>query len=393
MHLITLTADMQREDGQAVKAGEYLVDDLNAAEMLVAAKRGTAEVHKFTNAHRWHLEDQALPGAPLKTLVIHPGGFGDQMMLGPALRAHKRQYPDVEVHLCCRDRQRTVFYDLGYPDKFVDYPLNLEDVRTGGYQKIILTENSNEGTGDGRTMHAIDLKAKLLEVDLEGDRRTELSLNEEDIRCAWLRYPPMLYKGAIETVRRPRVGVQLAASAYNRTPSAELMRVVLASLYHEEWEIIIFGSPGSTQGIFDQLTGKVRELVLARVHDAAEARLTFRESAAAATTCDVLLVPDSAMLHVAGALKIPCVALFGPIPYQIRTEYYPSVFAIQGKESCPIAPCFFHQRGGIFFPHDGPCHSSRRCNALDSIKTSEIGRRLNQMRKTPPSLPAETPPL
>lgn len=386
MHIINLSAGMTREDGQAVPAGQYLVDDLNAAEMLVAAERGTASVYHFSDVNLRQLEDPE--GLPRRILVVHPGGYGDQMMLGPALRAHKRAHPDVDIHVCCRERHRTVYERLPYPEAFVDYPLNIKDIERR-YYKIVLTENMNEASGLGRTMHASDIKAKLMGVDLQGDGRVELALTEEERAFAVEKYPRQVYDGRIEKVKRKRVGIQLAASSYNRTMSPTKMSSIIHSLYMEEWEILIFGTPGSTARLFKEVRPDILVEVRKRVHDLAEAGFTFRQSAAAADTCDAIIAPDSAMMHVAGALGIPCVALFGPIDYKLRTAYYPSVFALHslydpthvGAEGCPIAPCFFHPRGGIMFPKDGPCAQSLRCNAIDSIKISDVGRKLNQLAR------------
>ena len=384
MHILALSADMTREDGQVVKAGRYVVDDLNAAEMMVIADRGTVQLWPFTELNRAQREDPEAKAI----LIIHPGGFGDQMMLGPAIRAHKRKHPDITIAVCCRERHRVVFENLTYPDRFVDYPLELTEI-TGEYRRIILTENMNEATEEGRTLHAVDSKAKRLGVELEGDTKVELNLTAVEREDAARMFPRLVYEGRVEKVQRPRVGIQVAASAANRTYSAMPMSNVIHSLYMEEWEIMIFGTPGSTAKLFERVDPKVMIEVRKRLHDCAAMGLAFRQSAAVAETCDVLFTPDSAMMHVAGALEIPCVAVFGPIDYKLRTAYYPSVYALHGgfdpatNEGCALSPCFFHQRGGLLFPKNGPCNTSQRCNALDSIKSSEIGRRLNQLRRKP----------
>ncbi len=381
MHTITLKQDVVRPDDTLLKAGQYLVDDLNAAELMVEAERGTATVHHFSPLNA----PQILRGLPLNAseatslgakldtrlrpdqiLVIHPGGYGDQMMLGPALRAHKRQFPGAEVTVCCREKHRVVFEGLGYPDRFVDYPLDLSAAACQ-YDACHFTENMNEASGDGRTMHAVDSKAKILGVDLKGDTKVEYKVTEFEALCAAEAYPPMYYNGRAEKVVRPRIAIQVSASAYNRTYSHQKLAVIFGKLYDAEWEIFILGTEGST----DQ--SPVPEKARDRVHDLAHERLTFRQSAAVVAGCNVVLAPDSAMMHVAGALGVPCVALFGPIDWEVRSKYYPSVRAIQGFKkmdgtiACPMQPCFFHQRGGLYFPKDGPCATTGRCESIDSI--------------------------
>lgn len=379
MHIVTLSAETDLSDGTRLKAGSYLADDLNAAEMMVEAERGTAVVRYFADINRRQLQKPSSDAI----LVVHPGGLGDQMMLGPALRAHKRFYPNVTIHVCCRRRHRVVYEGLDYPDAFVDYPLNMAGL-CDRYSRIVLTENMNEGER-GRTIPGIELRAELLGVDLQGDCAVEYTVSDSERAEAAARYPRQTYVGRIETVPRKRIGIQLAASAFNRTMSAHKMSSLIHSLYMEDWEIMIFGSAGSTAALFKGVPEPVMVKVRERLHDCAQAELTFRQSAAVAETCDIIIAPDSSMMHVAGALKRPCVALFGPIDYKIRTSHYPSVFALHGNAGvlaaggCPIAPCGFHPRGGIYFPKDGPCAKTGHCHAIDSIQLEAIGRKIQQL--------------
>ncbi len=96
---------------------------------------------------------------------------------------------------------------------------------------------------------------------------------------------------------------------------------------------------------------------------------SLRESAAILATCDAFLGPDSGLVHVAGALGIPTVALYAAFPARLRTAYAPSVASLSG--ALPCAPCFHHS-GQRVFPAQGPCERSRECDALASISPAEI---------------------
>jgi heptosyltransferase-2 len=58
----------------------------------------------------------------------------------------------------------------------------------------------------------------------------------------------------------------------------------------------------------------------------------IRELSAILTQINLLLCPDSALLHAAGALNIPTVALFAPTDPRARVNYYPNAKAIWGGE-------------------------------------------------------------
>lgn len=60
--------------------------------------------------------------------------------------------------------------------------------------------------------------------------------------------------------------------------------------------------------------------------------LDIRQLSALLTQIDLLLCPDSALLHCAGALDISTVALFGPTDPRARVNYYPHAKALWGGE-------------------------------------------------------------
>lgn len=57
----------------------------------------------------------------------------------------------------------------------------------------------------------------------------------------------------------------------------------------------------------------------------------------------VVVTPDSASLHIAGAFDVPTVALFGPFDPRLRTAYYPNCQALRARPECPFCwendPC------------------------------------------------------
>lgn len=59
-------------------------------------------------------------------------------------------------------------------------------------------------------------------------------------------------------------------------------------------------------------------------------KFKFREAVAIANECDIVIAPDSALLHAAGALKKRIIGLFGHTDGGIFTEDYEKAIAIQG---------------------------------------------------------------
>jgi glycosyl transferase family 9 (putative heptosyltransferase) len=99
--------------------------------------------------------------------------------------------------------------------------------------------------------------------------------------------------------------------------------------------------------IVERLAGQALVLVFGRVGTVAshpritEADgLTIRESFALASGCDVLLTPDSAFFHLAGALDLPCVGLFGPTDGRVRGHDYPRARILDARRTLPCVPCW-----------------------------------------------------
>lgn len=356
MHILTLTAPVIRSDGSRIESGEYLVTDLNAFEIAAMAERGTAhlEYHDVLST----ADSYGDLDSPERLLIIHPLGYGDALLLTPVLRRFKELHPDCEIYLSCRERSRCIFDHFPYLDGFVDYPLPTSEAEK--FSTVVSMENVNEAGEDAMTLHASDAKAKRMGItlaDTVAAHAVEYTVTAEELAAAQNRYPHTSKK---------RIGVQLAASAPNRTVPPGIMGAIMHRLFERGYEVMMLGAPGSVpKGIVPAKYG-------ADIRNLCEDNLSFRESAAVASTCDGIVAPDSVMIHLAGALKIPAVGIFAVIDWELRTKYYPTVRVIQIKTGCDIAPCGFHPRAPIMFPPNGPCAKTGICAPLASVDPDRV---------------------
>lgn len=67
----------------------------------------------------------------------------------------------------------------------------------------------------------------------------------------------------------------------------------------------------------------------------------FRELGALMEHCDLVICQDSAPLHLAGALNIKTLALFGPTDPRARINYYPRAQAIWFRHELACSPCYW----------------------------------------------------
>jgi len=66
----------------------------------------------------------------------------------------------------------------------------------------------------------------------------------------------------------------------------------------------------------------------------------LRQAAALASGCRALVAPDSSFVHLAAALGLPAVGLFGPTDGKVRTSDYPDVRFVDVRRDLRCVPCW-----------------------------------------------------
>ena len=334
---VTLVRDYAAH-GMDLRADEtYVVEEPTLAHLLnlgVAGEIGRAELPR---------------GNGSRVLVSRTGGFGDILFCTPLIRA--LQAHGLSVSFSCVPHYRDALG--GVTVDFVPYPLTPAQV--ADYDRVIWLEGVVEFATDP-SRHAVDLIADAAGENLTQGKHCSYRVAHQDAAWAAEKYPRTNCK---------RIGVQLAASAPSRTYPRELMMQVLSELLRKGYEVFLFGRPGEIQ---------INTPHPRLVNTSAESP-SFAQSCAILATCDGVFTPDSALCHVAGALDLPTVAIYGPFSWRSRTAYAQSIRALSGH--LPCAPCHWHGRGGPF-PAGGPCAQTGRCEALATVEPSRVVRELEK---------------
>jgi len=96
-----------------------------------------------------------------------------------------------------------------------------------------------------------------------------------------------------------------------------------------------------------------------------------------AMRAQVVVCPDSMMVHVCGSMQIPCVGLWGPVAPSHRVKYYKNHWAIFHQEFCPQAPCFCYTST---FPKYCPPRNERNvCELLAGIRPQEVVEKIKEI--------------
>lgn len=353
MHYLSITARLELSKNDVIEPGEYLVEDVNGAQLLLLANGG--EMKPLNQSRPF---DEKTDWNGKKILFVRVGGFGDVILLTPVLREVKRRWPDAIVHVSCMSAYAPVLNNLPFVDKTIGFPIKRSVAED--YDAWVFFEKAIEHNPRASEIHMTDLFAEITGLSDVKDKRPAFQLTSNEMIWVLEAYP------RVDGTRR--LCVQVAAGASCRTYPPEQTERVINAFAQKGWEIFLLDE-----------AGRLKMGEKENVRNLSHSRLTFRQSAAVISGSDCLLAPDSALLHVAGALGVPAVGLYGPFPWKLRTAYCPTTHALEG--SGPCAPCFHHVHLQNYFPKNGPCYKTGRCEVLAGIKPERIVQKVEQVAK------------
>lgn len=375
MHILKLEGRVHLAPDNIVEPGTYICENLLAAQLLVMGGGGEMEPLKESRkplflapdadaellvSRAGGSADTLLPCASI--LIGRTGGLGDLILLTPDIREIKRRWPTVRIAVACIRELGAGLENLPFVDEILPYPVSQEKANT--YDGWIWLENAVEKGEDSRTLHSVDCVAKFIGLDLPADcdkRQAYVvsAMERADIKEAYPRIP-----GVRRLCIQPKASA--ACRTYNKTGQ------VIAEFLKKGWEVFLLGNAGEFKT--EPKPG------LRTITDG----WTFRHRAALVETADCLLAPDSSLLHVAGALGVPAVGLYGVFPWQLRTLYAPTTRALMRVEGFPCAPCHHHATPAKPFPEKCPTASKGYCGVMDAIPVEQIVKAVEEMAHPAP---------
>lgn len=299
---------------------------------------------------------QLLKTGKPKVCFVRGEGIGDVLMTLPAVHSMKHQFKHVEIHYATNIgylEGALVKVLEGNPD--IDQIISRDDLNEQDYDLVVnlhCPAIHQERIGK-RPPNRIDIFAHTTGVEIL-DPVPRYFIKDEEVEAGrehFQRWHP----------DDKKILVHVNASSKRRSINPDIVWNALAELngrYGIRSVILSHSTDHSHDSKWKSLPGG---MVLAG--------LDIREIGGVMVHCDLVLCPDSSVLHLAGALHMPIVSLFGPTDPNARINYYEKAVAIWHGTYQPC-PCWYEA-----------CPIGERC--WQDVTTSEIVNAcVRQMKET-----------
>lgn len=373
MHILSTFAPVRMTPTLTLEPADYLVEAISGAQLLCHADgeimMPLLDSKPFDETKDWNGK---------RILFVRIGGLGDLILLTPILREIHRRWPTCEIDVCCNPEFGQVLQNLPYVKAILMYPMLKADADK--YDCWVFLENVIE-RGDGLVLHSVDAVAKHIGLTGDFDKVQDYRVTDDEATWARVAHP-----------RNPgvrRICVQISASAACRSYPQKMFQEFVEKMIKDGWEVFLMGRPGEIK--------MAAEANMPPTFKILTDGLTFRQRAAVIATSDVVMAPDSSLLHVAGALGVPAVGLFSVFESHLRVAYNPLTVGINGTGAC--AGCHHQNRMGKNFPDHCPSKKRGICQVIETISVKRVIEKVNLAAKVPKlellpdeaETPAETP--
>jgi ADP-heptose:LPS heptosyltransferase len=255
------------------------------------------------------------------------GGIGDVIMSTPALQAIKKTIPHCKL-IYATDLQYAngALGDVIRHNPYVDELIGLDQLKESTYDYSV--DITTTGLSKERSMqippNRIDMFAEAIGISVDDHPFPAYEVTEEEREVAREQIKELL--NGRDKDKTNIITIQARSNDVRRTWPIPHVQELINLLSDKEDNLVLLCDWGHLTGTWS--SKKNLALILNK---------TLPETAALVEQSDIVVCPDSAILHLAGALNKKTVSIFGPIPPESRINHYPNAVAIVHKVSC--GPC------------------------------------------------------
>ena len=306
----------------------------------------------------------------MKIVIRVPNWIGDGIMSLPAIQSVKKNFPEAEIWVATREWLKDIFFNHEYIDRLI--PLLKENSISNFYKNIQKLKKENFDIGilftnsfSSALLFSLSKIPQRLGYAKEG--RGFLLTETVKLKNNFKEHQVYYYLNLLEnlgfTIQEPSLHLKI------RKEELEWVNELLRQLKISPKSLIIGMNPGSFYGsakrwpienfaklgikFANELNAKVfifgskkEKFLRNKLSDLTGnnrniynfiGKTTLRELIALISKCQLFISNDSGPMHIANALRIPIIAIFGPTNPEQTRPFHPPFRIIQKKVSC--APC------------------------------------------------------
>jgi heptosyltransferase-2 len=334
----------------------------------------------------------------VKILVRATNWVGDAIMALPALRAVRARFPEARIAIVARPYVADIYRGQKICDELISYDPQgahkglggrerlAQELRTPKFDVALLLQNAFDAAWlawraaiPERVGYARDGRSLLLTRKIPVPKRGETPAHEQFYylellrRAGWIKSLPdesfitldvsnehrrqaedaLSSAGARQNVPRIAIGAGSSYGSAKCWPPDRFADFVNRFRSHTDAEVILFGT-AAEQKVSDAIAAGIRGPSISLVGKTAIADLP-----ALLSRCQLFVGNDSGAMHVAAAVGLPVVAIFGPTDPHGTAPITPRCTVVQEKPYC--SPCFLRR-----CPIDHRCMTSVRPEAVEA---------------------------
>jgi len=305
---------------------------------------------------------------------------GDAIMALPAIRAVRQRFPDAQIGIVARPYVAEIYRDQQVCDELIPYDPKgahrgwsgreklIADLRARKFDAALLLQNAFDAAWlawraqiPQRIGYARDARGLLLTKSIGVAKPGEIPAHEKFHylellrRAGWLdklqddphihlqvssvarqrALQTLLEAGARPHAARIAVGAGASYGSAKCWPPDRFAKALNGLLAAHDADVILFGTAG------EMLVSGAIAVELQRPPINLTGKTGMSELPALLSQCHVFLGNDSGAMHVAAAVGLPVVAIFGPTDPQGTAPVTPRATIVQQKAYC--SPCFLRR--------------------------------------------------
>jgi len=307
-----------------------------------------------------------------KLLVWRTGGIGDLLFIKPNLSYLKKKYPDCKIYFGCAAGYFPLVNNwVDVIDKLVSLPFTFSLMEECDYH--LTFEGVIERCDEAETTNAYELFSKWMGLNLKGeDLQPTIFTKKENNKKV---------KNILDKLRlkeKDFICAQVRTSSPIRTPSTLVWKNIFIPLLKSGHNIVFTDSPSIYKVMTKFLDQIIPKKFKSQVHNFCEYSTNIDLTISLVNYSKFVIAPDSALIHIAAALKIPVFGIYGPFPGNVRMKFYKNSDWIEPPEKANF--CAYGGKGCCLHGHN-PCPSNidKASPCFNNIDFKEATLKINNL--------------